>query len=143
MKKIFLIVLVSLFISACASSLTPVDSVSISGESLESRSINDRKEIQGEPLGSERSVPPVVSSLLRQSDEASEQGEWSKAESLLQRALRINPKNPVLWNKMAGVKLQQGKFGQAVQFAKKSNSVSSDPLLQAKNNKIIELAVER
>jgi len=110
MKKLLVVAFISLIMTACASSPTPVKSVPVSvkptsGE--KSQSINNRKEIQGEPLGSQRSVPPVVSSLLRQSDEASEQGEWTKAEGLLQRALRIAPKNPVLWNKMAGVKLQQ------------------------------------
>jgi len=151
MKKLLVIVFISLTVSACVSTSTPVSTVTVSGDgltlkkdsSLESYSINNRQEITEEPLSSERSVPPVVSSLLRKSDEAVEQGEWSKAEVLLQRAMRIAPKNAVLWNKMAGVKLQQGKFTQAVQFAKKSNSVSSDPLLQAKNERILELASKR
>ena len=137
--KLFYGLSCSLLLAACSS--TPVAPVSDS--SLKGYSLEVRGDLDEQPLQASRSVPPVVSKLLRQSEEASEQQDWQKAESYLQRALRISPKNAVLWNRMAATKLQQGKFSQAVQFAKKSNAISTDSGLQAKNRKIIELASNR
>jgi len=148
--------LFSLLMTACASSgvKAPMsDSTNtvlageakVSGDSsqLKTYSVDPSAEISGEVLSQKRSVPPVVSNLVRESAIARDNEDWVKSEVLLQRALRISPKNAQLWSEMADVKLQQGKFSQAEQFARKSNSVSSDSLLQLRNQEIIEQARQR
>ena len=131
-----------LLLAACASSKAPMENAR--GQQIlpeiQARPIQQSPAIRSEPLPAERSVPPVVSKLLRQSEQAAEQQDWVLAESYLQRALRISPKNALLWSRMAEAKLQQGKYKQAVQFASKSNAISSDRGLQQRNAEIIAAA---
>jgi len=51
-------------------------------------------------------------------------GEFSQAEIMLERALRVEPRNARLWHEMAEVKYAQKDYSQAVQFCIKSNSLS-------------------
>jgi tetratricopeptide (TPR) repeat protein len=51
-------------------------------------------------------------------------GEFSQAEIMLERALRVEPRNARLWHEMAEVKYAQKDYGQAVQFCIKSNSLA-------------------
>jgi len=112
----------------------------VSGEELQGQPLLSDDSVEAQALPSERSSPPVVAQLLRQSEEASAQQDWQKAESYLQRALRISPKNALLWSRMAEAKLRQGKNSQAIQFASKSNAISNDPNLKLQNEAIIEAA---
>jgi Tfp pilus assembly protein PilF len=52
------------------------------------------------------------------------EGQFSKAEMILERALRVEPRNARLWHEMAQVKYGQKEYGQAVQFCIKSNSLA-------------------
>ena len=118
----------------------PLQNGEISGEELQGQPLLSDGSVEAQALPSERSSPPVVAQLLRQSEEASAQQDWQKAESYLQRALRISPKNALLWSRMAEAKLRQGKNSQAIQFASKSNAISNDPNLKLQNEAIIEAA---
>ena len=40
----------------------------------------------------------------------------------LERALRIEPRNPSLWHELAGVRLLEGHYEQADSLAQRSNS---------------------
>lgn len=94
----------------------------------------------------QRSAPaeatsPAVTSLLARAESASRERDWSTAAVSLERALRIEPRNPVLWNRLAGVRLQQGQYRQAEQLAAKSSSLAGeDRLLQARNWRLIARA---
>ncbi len=97
--------------------------------------------IQRQPLKQSRRVSPVVKKLLQQSDQARQQQQWSQAEVYLERALRISPRNALVWHRMAMVKLQQNKFNQAIQFSSKSNTLAlSDQALKRRNWQIIAQA---
>ena len=148
-----LIVVSIVLLSACASSggRAPVQNAEISSERqtektdnsaslLEGRPLQPGESVQAEAISPRRSPPPVVGNLLRQSEQASAQQQWSKAETYLQRALRISPKNALLWNRMAATKLQQGKNSQAIQFASKSNAITNDVILKQRNAEIIDAA---
>ena len=153
LKKVS-VILVLLVLGACASSRAPVEDANAGLSSDQARQAIELEENSGlqgqpllpsessggQPLSAQRSTPPVVAKLLRQSEQAGQQQDWPKAESYLQRALRISPKNAVLWSRMAEAKLKQGKSAQAVQFASKSNAISSDPNLRERNAAIIESA---
>jgi predicted Zn-dependent protease len=136
------ILLLLILLGACASSGAPVEnarSQEVSSD-IQTRPFEQSPQINSEPLSADRSTPPVVGKLLRQSEQAAQQEDWTRAESYLQRALRISPKNALLWSRMAEAKLKQGKRNQAEQFALKSNAMSSDGYLQQKNAEIIASA---
>jgi Tfp pilus assembly protein PilF len=80
----------------------------------------------------------AVKSLLLDARGAASGGNIDRAESLLERALRIEPRNAVLWHYMAKMKLHQGRYKKAIGMAAKSNSlVKSNKNLMADNWRII------
>jgi predicted Zn-dependent protease len=65
-------------------------------------------------------------------------GKLSTAAASLERALRIEPRNPRLWQELARVRLQQRQFVQAESVAARSNSFAgSDNALRAENWRLI------
>jgi cytochrome c-type biogenesis protein CcmH/NrfG len=64
---------------------------------------------------------PVVTALLREAESSRDSGSLDKAAASLERALRIQPRNPKLWNRLAEIRLQQGQPGLAEDLATKSN----------------------
>lgn len=89
-----------------------------------------------------KSVPAsraAVLDLLTQSKAAIEKNHYDEAESLLKRALRIEPGNAWLWHNMAVIKFYQEDYGQAIQQARKSNNLGkNNQQLTNNNNKIIK-----
>ena len=80
----------------------------------------------------------AVKSLLVDARGAASSGNISRAESLLERALRIEPRNAVLWHYMAKMELHQGRYSKAIGMAAKSNSMIKDnKSLMADNWRII------
>jgi len=66
-------------------------------------------------------------------------GRLVQAAASLERALRIEPRNPRLWHELARVRLRQGDGAQAANLAARSNSFAgSDAQLRAANQGIIE-----
>ena len=51
-------------------------------------------------------------------------GQFAKAEMMLERALRLEPRNARLWQEMGQVKYGQKDYRQAVQFCIKSKSLA-------------------
>lgn len=91
-------------------------------------------------------APPVtvpsenaaVMALLRKSQNQSSAGQWEAAGASLERALRIEPRNPVLWQKLARVRLAQQDYPQAENLAAKSSALAgNDRRLRAENWRII------
>ena len=80
----------------------------------------------------------AVLALLSKARQAAMDGELTRSEAFLERALRIEPRNPVLWHYMAKLRLHQGRLKQAAGLAAKSNSLDrNDKTLQADNWRII------
>lgn len=72
-----------------------------------------------------------------------ETGQLVRAAANLERALRIEPKNPRLWQELARVRLAQGDYAQAESLAARSNSwAGSDNRLRASNWRLIAEARE-
>jgi len=65
-------------------------------------------------------------------------GNLAGAAASLERALRIEPRNPRLWHELARVRLKQGQFAQAESVAARSSSwAGEDRALRAENWRLI------
>lgn len=65
-------------------------------------------------------------------------GQREAAGASLERALRIEPRNPWLWHELAQLRLAQGQYAQAISIAHKSISFAArDRRLQALNWRVI------
>ncbi|MCH8504167.1 MAG: tetratricopeptide repeat protein [Ectothiorhodospiraceae bacterium] len=91
----------------------------------------------------ELSAPPAVVALLEQAEEASAAGEHDRAAALLERALRIDPRNAVLWHNLAVVRYRQGEYAQADSMAQRSlQHLSGRSDLQKRNWQLIAVSRE-
>ena len=80
----------------------------------------------------------AVVALLQKSQSQSSAGQLDAASASLERALRIEPRNPVLWQKLARVRLEQKDYQQAENLAAKSNALAGkDRRLRSENWRII------
>jgi predicted negative regulator of RcsB-dependent stress response len=86
----------------------------------------------------------AVIALLSKAKNQSAAGRMDAAGANLERALRIEPRNPVLWHELARVRLEQGQYRQAENMAAKSNMLAGTNRYQrAKNWRIIGEARSR
>lgn len=80
----------------------------------------------------------VINSLLRQADQAANEYRWEDAVVLLERGLRIEPRNAILWQRLAQVRYVQSDYHQAIQLAAKSNSFAAgDRQTKQRNQQIM------
>ncbi|MFO7604287.1 MAG: tetratricopeptide repeat protein [Gammaproteobacteria bacterium] len=93
-----------------------------------------------EQIRPDASTSAAIRQLIESARQASLQGDMGRAESFLERAIRIEPKNPLLWHYLAKLHLHQGRYQRAEGLAAKSTSLApaSDGLrLRADNWRII------
>ncbi len=80
----------------------------------------------------------AVIALLDRAQTQNAAGQREAADAALERALRIEPRNPWLWLELAQLRLAQGQYAQAVSLARKSNSFAGRQYrLQAENWQVI------
>ena len=80
----------------------------------------------------------AVVALLERAQGDSYAGKQDASGALLERALRIEPRNPWLWHQLAQVRLTQGQYAQAITLARKSNSFAGKQRrVQAENWQVI------
>ncbi|MFN3786640.1 MAG: tetratricopeptide repeat protein [Thiothrix sp.] len=65
---------------------------------------------------------PAVLALMRQANGEADAGNLDKAADTLERALRIEPRNPDLWLQLSAIKQRQGDNEQAAQMAAKAKA---------------------
>jgi Tfp pilus assembly protein PilF len=83
----------------------------------------------------------AVASMVQNARAEAASGRLTNAAASIERALRIEPRNPRLWNELARVRLQQRDYAQAESTAARSNSFAgSDAALRASNADIIAQA---
>jgi len=96
-----------------------------------------------EPPPIARSENLAVAGLMESARVDAAAGKLSTAAASIERALRIEPRNPRLWQELARVRLQQGQLVQAENVAARSNSFAgSDSALRAENWRLIAQARE-
>src|SRR5712691_9518197 len=80
----------------------------------------------------------AIAGLLDGARADSAAGRLANAAASLERALRIEPRNPRLWQELARLRLKQGDYAQAESTAARSNSwAGSDNALRAENWRLI------
>lgn len=87
---------------------------------------------------------PAVAELTDQAERAEAAGDLGQAAVLLERAMRIQPRDPELLQQMAEVQLQRGAYEQALNFATRSHDVGPRVgELCARNWRTMSVAQER
>lgn len=71
-------------------------------------------------------LPAAAASLAAQAEKQRQQGDYVAAAATLERAIRIQPREAYLWNRLARVRLDQKNYTQASSLAQKSNALSKD-----------------
>ncbi len=118
--KLITIVL-SLLLAACASSPQPTTPMM--------------------DISSEQDTRRATSSLLAKVEIQEGAQNWERAAALLERALRIEPRDAQLWHRLAQVRLQQGQYHLAASLAQKSNALAGDDVqLKEKNTRLVKQA---
>jgi hypothetical protein len=85
--------------------------------------------------------PPAVVALLDRAEQQANTGDLDAAAVTLERAIRIDSRNPVLWHHLATIRLAEGEPTEAEQLAAKSNSLAAgNQPLQARNWELIAQA---
>jgi hypothetical protein len=88
--------------------------------------------------------PTATGSLVALADRQAAAGDYASAAAQLERALRIRPQDPLLWQKLAWLRLQNGDFDQAATLASRSDSLAgNNAAVRAQNRRIVELARAR
>lgn len=71
-------------------------------------------------------MPVAVRDLVSRAEDSSEAGEQDRAVAYLERALRIVPRNPVIWQNLAVVRYRQRQYAQAESLALKSIALAGE-----------------
>ena len=94
----------------------------------------------------ERDLPsvsdrPAVVALAQRARDDRRAGRHEAAAASLERALRIEPRNPLLWHRLAALTLAAGRPAEAEQLAIRSNSLTRGaPELRRRNWRLIAQA---
>lgn len=67
---------------------------------------------------------PAVVALVSSAQQQEGTGQLSQAAASLERALRISPRDPLIWHRLAKIQLKQHRPQQAIQLANRSNSLA-------------------
>ncbi len=69
----------------------------------------------------EPAAGPAPMVLLSRAQALAHAGQSEEAAATLERAIRIEPRNPWLWHRLAVLRLQEGEHSLALELAKRSN----------------------
>lgn len=84
------------------------------------------------------SLGPASSALVAQAHRQSGGGDWGQAAATVERALRIEPDNPLLWIELGRVRLGENNPAQADAMGRKALALSTgDPQAQSGAWKLI------
>jgi Flp pilus assembly protein TadD len=121
-------VLASLFIAGCSGIPLPADS----GEQAPVATASIL------PVADSKELPAVIQNLMTLADQQYFDNRVDDAIVTLERAIRIRPRYPEIWSRMAYIYAQLGKQDQAYQYAQRSNSyINLNPRLKSFNDELI------
>ena len=118
---------VALLLAACGGPATrpeavttAVDEVVAGPEPIVAAALVEEARASGPTLEVAPLENPAVEMLVTQADKSREQADPDTAAALLQRALRLEPDNPRLWQRLAEIRLEQGRYLEAEEMAMRS-----------------------
>lgn len=121
-------VLASVFIAGCSGIPLPADS----DQSAPPASASIL------PVADSKELPAVILNLMTLADQQYFDNRVDDAIVTLERAIRIRPRYPEIWSRMAYIYVQLGKLDQAYQYAQRSNSyINLNPPLKSFNDELI------
>jgi len=124
LKALFFTAAVSLLLGGCASTAPGPGSGPVtpgeSGDNEVNSRVRDPARRDSEGVQVFPLQNPAVKELLADAGTAEANGDFGQAATLLERALRIQPRDPEILQSMAEVQLQVGDYGQALSFATRS-----------------------
>jgi tetratricopeptide (TPR) repeat protein len=86
---------------------------------------------------------PLAQRMRQQAKDLVRQGRPGAAARVLERGLRIAPKDGWLWSDLAEIRLSQGRFDQAAAMARKASTLArNNPALRERTRRI-NLAAEQ
>lgn len=85
---------------------------------------------------SNRSMSAAAKTLMAKAENEQAQGNFTAAASTLERALRIE-NHPLLWNRLANVRLKQSRYSLASDLASKSNAIAGSDTALKRNNYLV------
>ncbi len=90
------------------------------------------------PVADSKELPAVILNLMTLADQQYFDNRVDDAIATLERAIRIRPRYPEIWSRMAYIYAQRGKLDQAYQYAQRSNSyINLNPQLKSFNDELI------
>ena len=96
------------------------------------------------PSAPVRVIPPVSpasQALLNESRSHAAAGRDAQAAASIERALRIEPRHPLLWLELGNLRLKEGDYAQAESLGRKALSLSAgDAALSARAQQLISAA---
>jgi tetratricopeptide (TPR) repeat protein len=135
MKSVFVYLTAALWLTGCVSVTTPPVIV-------EAPPPKPKPPVIEAPPKA-KSANPAVLALLDDAQTNTAASQPEAAGAVLERALRIEPRNPWLWLELAKTRLAEGQYQQAIMLAKKSNSFAGrQPRIQSENWHVIGQALE-
>ena len=109
-------------------------------EKTDSRRIKKARPENAQVTSPAKTSLAALQTLADKADNLARSGALEAAASTLERALRIDSRSPGLWTRLANVRLEQGRYTQAEQLAKRSNSLAkNDGFIQSVNWKLIAI----
>ncbi|MDH5436384.1 MAG: tetratricopeptide repeat protein [Gammaproteobacteria bacterium] len=137
-NNVFLLVLIVVGLSGCATP-APAPVEERAAGTVVNPYVIPKQRTEAIPLDDDNGGEAIVS-LLDLSDKQSRVGRLDAAGATLERALRIQPRNPLLWQRLARIRLEQGQLDQADGLAAKAMALAIGK--QALRAKIWKLVAE-
>jgi tetratricopeptide (TPR) repeat protein len=145
-----ILLLIVLGLTACAEQATK-SVVLVPVEERNSPNIDHRSATTPEPPDTAKSKhtnnkpqESVIVALLDDADNLANAGKSEQAAAMIERALRIEPRNALLWHRLALIRIQQQQWQQAITMARKSNALATNnDKLKSENWGVIALAYDK
>ncbi|WP_244887816.1 tetratricopeptide repeat protein [Ectothiorhodospira mobilis] len=100
-----------------------------------------RAPVEETPAAAQQPPLPAVAALTQDADRHRRAGDLDAAAASLERGLRIAPRDPRLWQRLAQVRLEQGDARQAEELARRSLGLSgANTALRIRNWEIVAQA---
>jgi tetratricopeptide (TPR) repeat protein len=116
-------------------------SVVLADPALALERLSDEVRIAGRPLALSGRGNEAVVALLAEAESDLAAGRPEQAVVTLERALRIEPRNPTVWHYLGLARLDTGDFAQAETMASRSHSLApGDRALRSRNSRLVATA---